>query len=81
MEIIDNINNLLGDNLKQTLKPGSKLKIAASCFSIYAYEALKQELEDYIERHRHHQEAFVDDRQPRAFSILSNTDKILVAKN
>jgi len=45
MEIIDNINNLLGDNLKQTLKPGSKLKIAASCFSIYAYEALKQELE------------------------------------
>jgi len=33
------------DNLKQTLKPGSKLKIAASCFSIYAYEALKQELE------------------------------------
>lgn len=45
MEIIDNINNLLGDDLKQTLKPGSKLKIAASCFSIYAYEALKLELE------------------------------------
>ncbi|RFC31363.1 MAG: hypothetical protein DID91_2727704087 [Candidatus Nitrotoga sp. MKT] len=45
MEIIDNINNLLGDSLKQTLKPGSKLKIAASCFSIYAYEALELELE------------------------------------
>ena len=45
MEIIDNINHLLGDNLKQTLKPGSKLKIAASCFSIYAFEALKKELE------------------------------------
>ena len=45
MEIIDNINHLLGDNLKQTIKPGSKLKIAASCFSIYAFEALKQELE------------------------------------
>ena len=45
MEIIDNINQLLGDDLKQTITPGSKLKIAASCFSIYAYEALKRELE------------------------------------
>ena len=45
MEIIDNINQLLGDNLKQTLTPGARLKIAASCFSIYAFEALKAELE------------------------------------
>ena len=45
MELIDNINSLLGDDLKQTLKPGVKLKIAASCFSIYAYEALKSEFE------------------------------------
>jgi len=45
MEIIDNITNLLGDNLKETLRPNSQLKIAASCFSIYAYEALKKELE------------------------------------
>ena len=45
MEIIDNINQLLGDDLKQTIKSGAKLKIAASCFSIYAYEALKKELQ------------------------------------
>lgn len=45
MELIDNINRLLGDDLKQTARPGTKLKIAASCFSIYAYEALKAELE------------------------------------
>ena len=45
MEIIDNINQLLGDNLKQTITSGSKLKVAASCFSIYAFEALKKELE------------------------------------
>ncbi|QYZ65366.1 MAG: helicase [Gammaproteobacteria bacterium (ex Lamellibrachia satsuma)] len=45
MELIDNINNLLGDSFKQTITSGSKLKIAASCFSIYAYEALKDELE------------------------------------
>jgi len=44
MKIIDNINSLLGDDLKSTLRPKSKLKIAASCFSIYAFEALKTEL-------------------------------------
>lgn len=45
MELIDNISTLLGDNLKRTIAPGAKLKIAASCFSIYAFEALKVELE------------------------------------
>src|ERR1017187_1731242 len=45
MEVIDNINRLFGDDLKQATHPGSKLKIAASCFSIYAFEALKSELE------------------------------------
>ncbi|SMD05892.1 hypothetical protein SAMN02746065_12631 [Desulfocicer vacuolatum DSM 3385] len=45
MQILDNINTLWGDDLKKTLKPGAKLKIAASCFSIYAYESLKKELE------------------------------------
>ncbi len=45
MEIIDNINHLLGDDFKKTIAPGSKLKIAASCFSIYAYEALRKEFE------------------------------------
>lgn len=44
MKIIDNINTLLGDDLKSSLQPKSKLKIAASCFSMYAYEALKAEL-------------------------------------
>lgn len=45
MKIIDNINQRFGDDLKRTIKPDSKLQIAASCFSIYAYEALKTELE------------------------------------
>lgn len=45
MEILDNITRLLGDDLKGSLVPGSRLKVAASCFSIYAYEALKAELE------------------------------------
>lgn len=46
MNIIDNINTLLGEDLKQELNQNSRLKIAASCFSIYAYEALKAELEN-----------------------------------
>ena len=45
MELIDNINKLLGEDLKSALKSGAKLKMAASCFSIYAYVALKNELE------------------------------------
>ena len=45
MEIIDNINRLLGEDLKRTITPGAKLKIAAASFSIYAFEALKEQLE------------------------------------
>lgn len=49
MEIIDNINKLLGDDLKNTIKRDTKLSIVASCFSIYAYESLKKELEQIEE--------------------------------
>lgn len=45
MKIIDNINSLLGEDLKHELTPNTKLKIAASCFSIYAFAALKKELQ------------------------------------
>ena len=44
MRIIDNINVTLGDDLKQEISKGGKVRIAASCFSIYAYEALKEQL-------------------------------------
>ena len=45
MQLFDNINRLLGDDLKQTLTPQSRLKVAAASFSIYAFSALKSELE------------------------------------
>ncbi len=51
MELIDNISRLLGDELKRALKPGARLKVAASCFSMYAFEALKAELEQVDELH------------------------------
>ncbi|WP_445502689.1 helicase-related protein [Microvirga sp. G4-2] len=44
MKIIDNTSHLLGDDLRATIERGSRLKIAASCFSIYAFETLKAEL-------------------------------------
>ncbi len=44
MKLIDNVNTRLGDDLRETIRRGSKLSIAASTFSIYAFEALKKEL-------------------------------------
>ena len=49
MKIIDNINERLGDDLKAELLPGSKLRVAASTFSLYAFEALRAELEQLDE--------------------------------
>lgn len=44
MKIIDNVSATLGEDIKAALGPSSKLKIAASTFSIYAFEALHKEL-------------------------------------
>ena len=44
MKLIDNVNTRLGDDLKESISKGSKLSIAATTFSIYAFEALKKEL-------------------------------------
>lgn len=44
--IIDNRTILLKDDLKNTLKEDSKINIAASCFSIYAFKELKKQLEE-----------------------------------
>ena len=49
VELLDNINQLFGDDLKRNMEPSSKIRIAASCFSIYAFEALKTELEQIEE--------------------------------
>jgi len=51
MKIIDNINDLLRDDLASTIKKGSKVSIAAACFSMYAYKELKKQL-DSVEEFR-----------------------------
>lgn len=49
MELIDNKNKTLKDDLSEEIKQGSKLSIAAACFSIYAFQILKQELKSIDE--------------------------------
>lgn len=49
MELIDNKRKTLKDDLVAELKKGSKVSIAASCFSIYAFEELKSQLKDISE--------------------------------
>ena len=49
MELIDNINRTLKDDLIKEIGKGSKLSIAASCFSIYAFEELKAQLKNIQE--------------------------------
>ena len=49
MEIINNITHTLKDDLSVEIKDGSKLSIAAACFSIYAFQELKKQLTDIDE--------------------------------
>lgn len=44
MDVIDNINTTLRDDLKNTIRKGSKVSIASAFFSIYAFQELKSEL-------------------------------------
>ena len=45
MQIIDNVNVTVKGDLQSVIHKGSKLSIAAACFSIYAYQELKKQLE------------------------------------
>lgn len=44
MEFINNTTKTLKDDLSVEIKQGSKLSIAAACFSIYAFQELKEQL-------------------------------------
>lgn len=44
MELINNTTKTLKDDLSVEIKKGSKLSIAAACFSIYAFQELKKQL-------------------------------------
>lgn len=48
-ELLDNMSKSVKDDLMVTIKRGDKLSIAAACFSIYAYQALKKQLDSIDE--------------------------------
>ena len=45
MEIFNNTTKVVRDDLEKVITPGSRIAIAAACFSIYAYQELKDQLE------------------------------------
>ena len=45
MDLINNTTNTLRDDLAVEIKEGSRLSVAAACFSIYAFQELKKELQ------------------------------------
>lgn len=49
MKILDNVTSTVRDDLRVAVKHGSKVSIAAACFSMYAYQELKKQLESVEE--------------------------------
>ena len=49
MELIDNVTKTLRDDLTVEIKSASKISMAACCFSIYAFQELKEQLKDIKE--------------------------------
>lgn len=45
MKVLDNVTNTIRDDLQVQIHRGSKVSIAAACFSMYAYQELRKELE------------------------------------
>ena len=52
MQILDNITTTIKDDLKVCIRKDSKLSIAAACFSIYAYQELKNQKRKICETER-----------------------------
>ncbi|MGP1505531.1 MAG: helicase-related protein [Eggerthia catenaformis] len=48
-KVFDNISNIVRDDMIQKINKGSKVSVAAACFSMYAYKELKKQLESVDE--------------------------------
>ena len=67
MQIIDNIIPTVKGDLQSVIHKVAKLSIAAACFSIYAYQELKKQLEGIDElRFIFTSPTFVTERTPKA---------------
>jgi SNF2 family DNA or RNA helicase len=49
MEIFNNTTKVVKDDLEKVIEPGSRVSIAAACFSIYAYNELKKQFHNIDE--------------------------------
>ena len=49
MKILDNVSSTVRDDLLVEIKRGSRVSVAAACFSMYAYQELKKQLESVEE--------------------------------
>lgn len=49
MKIFNNTTEIVRDDMASTIGKGSKVSIAAACFSMYAYKELKKQLESIDE--------------------------------
>ena len=67
MKILDNVNQTVRDDLVQSIQKDSKLSIAAACFSIYAYQELKKQLDSVEEiRFIFTSPTFIAEKTPKA---------------
>ena len=49
VKVFDNVTEIVRDDMASTISKGSKVSIAAACFSMYAYKELKKQLESVDE--------------------------------
>ncbi len=49
VKIFDNVTEIVRDDMASTIRKGSKVSIAAACFSMYAYKELRKQLEQVDE--------------------------------
>lgn len=66
MKMIDQITTTVRDDIIETIHKGSKVSIAAACFSIYAYQELKAQLESVEEiRFIFTSPTFIEEKTPK----------------
>jgi hypothetical protein len=86
MKIFDNVTDIVRDDLKQTVKRGSKVSVAAACFSMYAYKELKTQLEQVDEfgsfsRLRHLSRKRLRSRSANSISRVSAAKAVCTVRN
>ena len=66
MKVFNNTTKVVRDDLVKTIKNGSRISVAAACFSIYAYQELKKQLESCDElRFIFTSPTFVSEKTPK----------------